>query len=713
VSFKRFVIALASLSLLSASLVSAPQAEAVPVPPALNTRITGQIGYVNSALGGEYPGYFLRYVGNPANADLYSFSSVQYQRDNPSIITPAASDRITMKGTVDLSAQPVGSAGFLGFLDHQVLAKGSSTPQRTAGYQSGAYVYFSHPREDTWVIGPSDGNEGGGDLIQTEVSLTAAQLPPDKILDIELIIDSSADPLLCQKLKGAQPPGGAGCITLNISGLVGVAPVTLTDSYGIVKNNPVVYPLASYTHNEFEFGAVPGWDDYDGSMISYDVVVNYDDQAPTVSGAAATPAPLQPGDDFEISAQATAVGADEVIQSVEYNVAGGATWTAMTFDPVSARWKSTVTASLTDGTTEYCIRATDGLASTDASDETSGGEDPDCVDVSVDGTAPTATWSAEATGAQTSLTGLSWRLTFNEAVTGLAGGDIENAATFTSTGCVFSVATADAGAGLIYTVTVASCSNGTIRPRLKTSSVTDAVSNSGPAAAVDGSETVTYTAPSAGGGGPAKPAPVSSLAPVLSGYTSPGASITATNGIWNYANTYAYQWYQCTSASTVTEVTVPSTCTKITGATSASYVITALDSDSWLRVKVSATGNGGTTDILSASSAKVGPKPASIKARPPRVSNGLAAAGSTIAGRRGQWTNGPLTYAYQWFSCTKAGLKNPRTIPAACTAITGATSKTYVVKAADKGSFLRVRVTATGVTGQGFRMSRTTRVIRN
>jgi hypothetical protein len=54
------------------------------------------------------------------------------------------------------------------------------------------------------------------------------------------------------------------------------------------------------------------------------------------------------------------------------------------------------------------------------------------------------------------------------------------------------VATADAGAGLVYTVSVASCSEGTIRPSLKASSVVDAASNSGPTAAADGSTTVTY-----------------------------------------------------------------------------------------------------------------------------------------------------------------------------------------------------------------------------
>ena len=239
--------------------------------------------------------------------------------------------------------------------------------------------------------------------------------------------------------------------------------------------------------------------------------------------------------------------------------------------------------------------------------------------------------------------------------------------------------------------------------------VEDAVENQSSVADVD----FTTSSGGGGGGGGVLPVPVNLVTTQLSGYSSPGASVTATSGTWNYANTYAYQWYQCTSASTVTEVTVPSTCTKITGATSASYVITALDSGSWLRVKVSATGSGGATDILSASSAQVGPKPESVKARPPRVMNGLASAGSTLAAKRGQWTNGPVTYAYQWYRCTKAGLKNPKSVPVACTAITGATAKTYTVKAADKGSFLRVRVTATGVTGQGFRMSRTTGVIPN
>jgi hypothetical protein len=216
-----------------------------------------------------------------------------------------------------------------------------------------------------------------------------------------------------------------------------------------------------------------------------------------------------------------------------------------------------------------------------------------------------------------------------------------------------------------------------------------------------------------GGGGSSSPAPINTVSPELSGFTSPGASIVATSGTWEGASSYSFQWYRCTAASAVTQVSVPAGCVAITGADSATYLIQATDNGYWLRVRVQATGSGGATSIVSATSAKVGAKPASVKAKPPRVMNGLVNVGSTLAAKRGQWTNGPVTYAYQWYSCTKAGVKNPRGIPAACTAITGATSKTYTVKAADRGSFLRVRVTATGATGQGFRMSRTTGIIPN
>jgi hypothetical protein len=143
------------------------------------------------------------------------------------------------------------------------------------------------------------------------------------------------------------------------------------------------------------------------------------------------------------------------------------------------------------------------------------------------------------------------------------------------------------------------------------------------------------------------------------------------------------------------------------------YIIQAADLGTWIRVRVRAQVSGATTSLFSATTAAVGPKPASIKARPPRVTNGLAAVGSTLASKRGQWNNVGASYTYQWYRCTKFGLKNPTGVPLTCTAITGAASKTYTVKAADRGFYLRVRVTATGPTGQGFRMSQSTGYVPN
>ena len=216
-----------------------------------------------------------------------------------------------------------------------------------------------------------------------------------------------------------------------------------------------------------------------------------------------------------------------------------------------------------------------------------------------------------------------------------------------------------------------------------------------------------------GGGGGGTSAPTNLSTPFLTGYTSVGSTITASPGTWTTATSFVYEWYRCTTASSITQVELPADCTFITSDVGPTYIIQAADLGAWIRVQVRAQAGAATTSLFSATTAVVGPKPASIKARPPRVTNGLAAVGSTLAAKRGQWNNVGATYSYQWYRCTKFGLKNPKGVPATCTAITGAASKTYTVKAADRGFYLRVRVTATGPTGQGFRMSQSTGYVPN
>lgn len=79
---------------------------------------------------------------------------------------------------------------------------------------------------------------------------------------------------------------------------------------------------------------------------------------------------------------------------------------------------------------------------------------------------------------------------------------------------------------------------------------------------------------------------------------------------------------------------------------------------------------------------------------------GLAIEGQTVTGHNGSWfcdpacvPSGPENrggYAFQWQRCDAAG--------AQCADIAGAASQNYVVAAADRGSTLRVAVTARTTT---------------
>ena len=73
------------------------------------------------------------------------------------------------------------------------------------------------------------------------------------------------------------------------------------------------------------------------------------------------------------------------------------------------------------------------------------------------------------------------------------------------------------------------------------------------------------------------------------------------------------------------------------------------------------------------------------------------------------WTANPSpSFKYQWFECTKAGTNSPSTKPADCSAIKNAEEAGYKLKAAQKGNFIRVRVTAKNSAGSTTVFSKTT-----
>src|SRR5438132_5165393 len=105
---------------------------------------------------------------------------------------------------------------------------------------------------------------------------------------------------------------------------------------------------------------------------------------------------------------------------------------------------------------------------------------------------------------------------------------------------------------------------------------------------------------------------------------------------------------------------------------------------------------------------------ASAKAPPkatgqPRVA-GTPIEGTRLTARNGPWSGTtPFSFAYRWLRCdTSGGGVNGVN----CSAISGATGKTYLLRGADVGHRLRVRVTATNAEGSATAVSNATEVVQ-
>lgn len=170
-----------------------------------------------------------------------------------------------------------------------------------------------------------------------------------------------------------------------------------------------------------------------------------------------------------------------------------------------------------------------------------------------------------------------------------------------------------------------------------------------------------------GGGTP----PSNTVAPVISGSSAIGSTLTSTTGTWigTPAITYAYQWKRAG--------------VNIVGEVSSTYIIVLADYNKAITCEVTATNAFGFASALSNSITGTATAPVNTVAP---VISGTNVVGSTLSSTTGTWTGSPTpTYTYQW----KRGASN----------IGGATSSTYTLVQADATFAVTCVVTATNVAG--------------
>ena len=190
-------------------------------------------------------------------------------------------------------------------------------------------------------------------------------------------------------------------------------------------------------------------------------------------------------------------------------------------------------------------------------------------------------------------------------------------------------------------------------------------------------------------------APTNSAAPAVSGSALQGSTLIASDGTWSGSPspTFSYQWQRCDVGG--------ANCSPISGATSSTYVLGSSDVGSTVDVVVTGGNGSGSASAASSSTGVVSGPPANSSG--PSVS-GPAAEGATLSASDGSWNGSPApTFSYQWENCDASGSN--------CSAISGATSATYVPGSADVGSKLHVVVTATNSAGSSSARSSATSVI--
>jgi hypothetical protein len=200
-----------------------------------------------------------------------------------------------------------------------------------------------------------------------------------------------------------------------------------------------------------------------------------------------------------------------------------------------------------------------------------------------------------------------------------------------------------------------------------------------------------------GGSALTQAAPNNTAEPRITGSTTVGSTLTASQGNWTGSPTsFAYQWVRCPRDG---GLPTGANCAAIGGASTSSYVVASADVDHRLRVRVTASNADGSTTVASNATARV---PAPDAGRPVNVQaptlSGTPAQGQTLHVAPGTW-NGtqPITFTFNWLRCDTAGNN--------CVLQTGFQDDAYVLREGDVGKTIRARVIARNSRGESSRLT--------
>jgi len=198
-------------------------------------------------------------------------------------------------------------------------------------------------------------------------------------------------------------------------------------------------------------------------------------------------------------------------------------------------------------------------------------------------------------------------------------------------------------------------------------------------------------------------APANTTPPTVSGSAEVGSTWTLTAGTWTGSPipTFIQAWVRCDAPVTAPFTTLPHGCTGIPGANSTSYLSTTADTGKYLTAQVAGTNSSGFALAGAISTVAVAASAMSAPANTvlPSVA-GSATVGSTWSLNVGTWTGSPApTFVQAWLRCTSPVSAGFATVPAGCSAISGATSAAYVSTSADAGKYLTAQVAASNASG--------------